>query len=359
MDLSNKNKLIKKVNEFLNKQNIEIIFNELDIEIMIIIQSDNIFKKDRNLKNHLKRNFYYILSKLKNKQIKYIKNILLNNNKYFILFIFMNISHNNIFNSDKQIPNEKIMQTIFTLLINMYKNNLISFHLIFLYLQFYFESIENNDIYSDDYVKNIIYIISVIKKLIKISTIYGKDKIDKELLNKDIRQIFEQIFIMNNNTKLNNFIIRSNILKHPKILGILKLYNNYYGDNILNDNNINYIKSNLVSLFSNNFSYRNFEYLYNLSKKYLLNFDNNNDSNYNQKYFSLINGIIKFLMDIHNNQILVYQKGFLDKYFLFDSSKECGIKASPALLKNNDELGLSIIFSFYSIKNIIMIHKLF
>ena len=356
MDLFDKTQLIKKLNDYFKKQNPDIIFNELDIKIIIKIQNDIILKNDTIIKNLIKRNCNYLLKNFKNKLIKYRKQILLNNNKYFLLFIFINIFatnklQNNIFNYNEQMKYEKILKNIFSLLINLYKIKLISFHIIFCFLEFFFELIKNNDIYSVDNIKSVVYILTIIKKIIKISTLYENDKIDKELLNKDIRQIFEKLFIVNDNTKSNDFIFRSIILKNPKILDILKLYNNYYGDNIINDNNINYIKSNLVKLFSNNFNHKHLEYLYNLSKKYILNFDNNNNiSNYNQKYFSLISGIIKFLIEVQNHESAFFQNGFIEKYFLFDSSKTCGIKISPILLKNNDELGLSIIFSFYSIK---------
>lgn len=348
-----KKQFIKRINTFLKKNNIEIIFKDLDIQVIKKIQKDKFFINNTNIKNKLS----HILFNSKNKILTYKKKIFINNNKYFILFIYINIFIVKIIQNDKinfdeqnQKQYEIILKDIYSLLINMYKNKFISFHFIFLFLQFFFEIITDDGIYTDNNnINNIIYILNFVKKVIKITYIYINEQIDKELLNKDIRQIFEKVFIINDNTQLNNIIFCSNMLKDSKILGLLKLCNNYYGDNnIIDIENINYIKRNLINLFSNNFNHKHLEYFYNLSKKYLLHFDNNNNSNYNKYFFSLINGIIEFLRDIHKYEKI--KKSFPDKYFIFDPSKKCGLKISSIKIINIFELGLSIIFSFYPFK---------
>ena len=84
-------------------------------------------------------------------------------------------------------------------------------------------------------------------------------------------------------------------------MGLIKFLNDYYEDNIIDFDNKIYLKNILVKLFSNRLNHNHLEYFYNLSKKYLYNLD---DSIINQKYISLFNGIIDFLLEIYKNELL-------------------------------------------------------
>jgi len=73
----------------------------------------------------------------------------------------------------------------------------------------------------------------------------------------------------------------------------------------------------------------------------------------NKNYFSLINEILEFLIEVQQNEITYAKKNtfYFDKYFIFDfMDPNNGFKATPITFNNQWDLGLAIIFSFYAIK---------
>ena len=355
----NKEEKIKNINKFFNSHNIKIDIKDSDIKIIDKFLNNKtilnifIFQKEINGKNN------YIRYILKKNCINFKKHISLNNNKYFLLLIYIYILNINNIQNDKSNIEEKEQYTIafkniFIILINLYKNDFLSFHSIFLFFELYFELIKNNKILSNENIDIIILIINFVKKIIRISNIYKSQKFvekeeEKKLINEDIYNLFEKIFIMNNN----NIIFSLNLLRNPKILALIKICFDYYNNNIIEEKNKNFIKNNLVKLFLNRFNYMHLDYFYDLSKKYLLNLDNTID-NSNKNYISLFNGILEFFIEINKNENLNLEKDtfYTDKFFIFNSLDEkSGMKTSPIIYNNKFDLGLTIIFSFKSIKN--------
>ena len=157
---------------------------------------------------------------------------------------------------------------------------------------------------------------------------------------------------MNNRDKITNIIFCKKMLKYGNILDLFKLCFDYYTNNILDIDNKNYIKSNLLQIFINNFNHKHLDYVYNLSKKYLFNLNTNLKPI--KKYITFFNEYIKFLIEINQKENLFLENNifYVDKYFIFDSShQKSGLKTSPVNIKNNIDLGLSLFFSFYSIKS--------
>lgn len=71
----------------------------------------------------------------------------------------------------------------------------------------------------------------------------------------------------------------------------MKLSSDYYNNNILDKENKNIIKNNLINLLTNSFNYNHLNYFFSVSKKFILNFKNNKK---NKNYISLINEILNF-----------------------------------------------------------------
>ena len=246
--------LFKSINEFLTSQDITIVFKETDIKIIEQILNNKDLLNNIILQKRIKRKIQYILSNSNKKKVLYFKKeISLNANKYFLLFIYISILiihkklNYQVNYNDEEEKYELYFKKIFLLLIELYKNKIIYFHSIYLFLAFYFELIRNCDILLKTNINNIILIINVIKKIIKITNVNMEEKEESiELLNKDIHNLLEKIFIMNNKNKIINIIFCKKILKYEKILDLFKICFDYYDNNILDFGNKNYIKSNLL-----------------------------------------------------------------------------------------------------------------
>ena len=376
MDFELKNKMdvgalyemyINGINEFYINQNTKINFKVSDIRILEqIIDSKNILN-NTIIQKGIKRKINYIFNS-KKKDLQFKKRLSLNNNKYFHLYMYINILDINNKLNDQLDSNEEekyilYFKKIFLLSIELYKNNFLHFHPIFIFFDFYFELIKNYDLILKCNINNIILIINFIKKIIKISNYYNSKNFEnkeneKNLINKDIYNIFEKIFKMNNKDKIKNIIFCKNILKCQKILDLFKICFDYYNNDIVDINNKNYIKNNLFKLFLNNFNHKHLDYFYHILKKFLFKLDIN--IKFNKKYFSFFNQIIEFLFEIAKNEKQFIEKDifYCDKYFLFDSSEnKTGIKTSPIIFNNNYDLGLSIIFSFYAIQSYNLINN--
>ena len=344
-----------------NLQNDEIKFNEINLNIIKKFLNKDNFLKDFSIKKEIKRKIHSIFFNSKEKEILFKKSLSLNNNRYFQLIIFIYIII--IINKSKEainIGNEKkikiFLKKIFLLLVNMYKSKILSFNSTFKFFNFYLETIKKKDLSIKDFINHLMLLLNLIKKVIKIANNYeynnpNEKELTKELINKNIHRIFRHIFVMDNKSKIYEIIYDLNLIKYPKLLNLLKFCYDYYDNNIIDKENINYIKKNLVKLMCNNLNFGHLNFFYNISKKYLLNY--NNKTKLKKNYILLLNGIIEFLMDIKKNEILYLEKNkfFIDKCFVFDSSEEnSGIKTSSIPIKIDSKYGLFIIFSFYAIK---------
>ena len=326
---SEENKIINSINLFMNikEEKYQFKSNYLILLKTIIPISDLDFAK---LNGKMKRRLNLIFNK--NNIFKF--NFDLNENKFFLLFIYNYIYENS------KIPD---FIDVF------YKNNLISFHTIFLFFDFFLSLIDDKEINMELYVEYIISIITHVKKLIKITKM-----INIKEINNDIHYLLERIFCSNNMSNLQNIKFTKNLIKHPKILSLLKLCYNYYNNHIINDINKKYILHNLKQLFFKNLNNEHSNYLYSISKKFLkTNFNNNNQRKENKNYYSYINGLIEFF-----NQLIDEEKHYNsnDKFFLFDSSEEDeGVLMTSAINLNNESkfsgINLSFIFSFKNIKS--------
>ena len=321
------NDMIIKVNSYMKRKEIKSKFKDNDLDILkkiLSISKDETEHIDKNTKR--KKN--YIIHSKNKLSLKYD----LSENKYFLL-------HNYIYIQ----KNKKISPFIYKL----YTDDLISFHTIFLFIDFFLDINDDNKNNIDLYLSNIISIISTIKKIIKITKVDINN--NKELINNDIYNLFQKIFSFNNMESIFDIILSKNLSEFPKILSLLKLCCDYYNNDILNDENKKYIRNNLRNLYARNLSNEHLNYLYSVSRKYL-------KSNFNNKlknYYSFFHEIIEFFDKIMTNNENI---NFLGRYFIFDSSKEKKgiLETSPIRISDDTiikELNLSFLFSFRLIKN--------
>ena len=322
----NEKEMINKINIFFVKNNIQYKLNDIDIISIKKILSKVDFNANK-IKKQTQRKLHIILNKKKK-----FKKILLNENqnKYLFYIIFINI-----------YKKEKI----FPFIKHMFIINLISFHSICIFFDFflYLNKENRNNILL--YIKNIIYALISMKKIIKELNKKEINDIIKKDVNNDLKIFLKNIFdCINNNENENliNIIIRKNIIKYPKILSLIKLCCDYYKNNIINEDNKTYIINNLKILLTKNFNNEHSNYLLYITNKYIsnLNFHNKNSE---KNYFSFINKILEFFSEIDYNYSI-------NKYFIFDSSKDKNgiLITSPIKFmdKYDSNLNFSIIFSF-------------
>ena len=335
MELDNEYETIKMINDinlFFSTKNIQNQFTGYDLikikKIFSLSSLDSIKNKKEKQRKIKLINFAKNKMKLKHD---------LNNNKYFLFLIYYYIYKYN-----------KILSCIKL----FHSSNLISFHTIFLFLDFFLEINEENKNKKNLYFKNLILVISSFKKII--INIKNEENNNKKIINKDIYNLLEKIFSKFGEQKIGNIIFGKNLVKYPKILSLLKLCFDYYSNDILSEENKNFIINNLKNLFINHLNIEHMNYLYKVAKKYLTsNFKNfNNQIKQDRNYYSFSNGILNFLEQIMNNK----SPYLLDKYFIFNSNEEKkGILiTSPINLKeeyNYNGLNISFIFSFMVIES--------
>ena len=335
MELDNEYETIKMINDinlFFSTKNIQNQFTGYDLikikKIFSLSSLDSIKNKKEKQRKIKFMNFAKNKMKLKHD---------LNNNKYFLLLIYYYIYKCN-----------KILSCIKL----FHSSNLISFHTIFLFLDFFLEINEENKNKKNLYFKNLILVISSFKKII--INIKNEENNNKKIINKDVYNLLEKIFSKFGVQKIENIIFGKNFVKYPKILSLLKLCFDYYSNDILSDDNKNFIINNLKNLYTNHLNIELMNYLYKVAKKYITsNFNNfNNQIKQDRNYYSFSNGILNFLEQIMSNK----SPYLLDKYFIFNSNEEKkGILiTSPINLKeeyNYNGLNLSFIFSFMVIES--------
>ena len=356
--------IVNIINEFLKKYHHNIEFKELHLKIVKNLMNNKNLIDNLILGKDIKRKIHNFLFYSKRKKVIQFKTQLsLINNKYFqlIVFVFLFLIKNIQNELEEEYENEYEinLEKIFLILIHFYKSNLLNFDSIIFFFNINYELIIDSQILSDTNIKNLILLINFLKKVIKISNIYknnnnpsNEEENKRQLINKSILKVFEKIFRMNNKKTIDNIKFCHKIIKHPRIFELLKLCYEYYDNNIIDLQNKDYIKKNLIKLFTNKFNYNHLNYFYDISKKWLLNYTNNAIERQNKNYFSLINGIIKFLIELKKAEDNCIKNNifYFNKYFIFDSTDEnCGIKISSFAFNNNSKLGLSFIFSFYAI----------
>lgn len=334
--------LLKDINENFNSK---IKFYHIDLKIIKKLINKNNLLDNENIPKEIKRKIHRVLFYLKRDSLSFKKNISLDNNKYFQLVIcaFLVI----IKNIQLQY---NIFENIFSLSINMYKYKILSFKLIFSFFEFYLRLLQKEGILLNDNIKNLVFLLKFIKKALKVSNNMMFENDIKKLINERVHKILEMIFEKNNKNSIENVKFCQKVLKEEKILDILKLSCDYYNNNIVDKENKDDIKNNLINLFTNSFNYNHLNYFYSISKKFIMNFKNDKQ---NKNYFSLINEIIEFLNGVQEKESSYAEQNnfYCDKYFIFDyKDANSGFKTTPITFNNQCDLGLSIIFSFYAIK---------
>ena len=345
------------------KYNMDIIMNDLVVKIFCkLVKSEKLLNiiSDNKL---VKRKINSILFYAKHKKINLKINTDFEHNKYiFMLFSFILSKivekQNNIFEKDSPLYS-KINDYIFLYIIKLYKSKLVPFHYVIFFFYLYLFLIDNNSNNSInilDKMTKIAYILPFLKKLLKILSEIDKnieDEKTKKLINEDIKNILRKLFTLNDKASpKNNFKLNLSIIKQKKLLELLKIVYDYYQNNIISDENKNYLKTQLINVFSFNFDSNYFNYLYNnIFKKFLKDFNNKNKNkkSYNNN-ISLMSGINDFLLKIHLNESIKTQKDefYFNKYFIFDSQdKNSGIKTTPIIF-NSINTDITIIFSFYA-----------
>ena len=364
------NSAFNSLNKLLKKHKIDFMINDLDKKIFSkLINSKKIIDKMTNNKR-IMRILNTLLFSTKNKNYKFKEDLYLENNKYIFMFIsvilsLINQAQNNIFENATTITkSNKIFNYMFLLLFKIYKSKLISFEHVTLFFHFYLDLMDQSNITLLAKIEKIVAIISVYKKFLKIMGISHYNNTDdklKKTINRNIYDILRRIFVMNNYNNINNFKFTLYLSQEVQILELLKIIYDYYNINIISDDNKRCIKLNLIKLFTNNFNKIHFDYLYSFMNKILKNINNKNSNkiSYNN-IISFISGINEFILEIYKNETNKIQKNenYVDKYFIFDNNESCnGIKATPIKLDKSLYNGISILFSFYAIKNTSIYNK--
>ena len=355
------NSCFNDINEKSKKYNIDIEINKSNEKIFYkLIQVKDVLKfidKNKNIKRKIKT----IINYFKNKKFHSKLKLNLSHNKYIFMILSFIISkasktQSNIF--EKNAPNyNKMIDYMFLFVIKMYKSELVPFNYVIYFFYLYYSVIETKNINMQIYIEKIMYIFPFFIKFLKIAginNINNNDEKNKKIINDDIKNILRKLFTLNDGISplIYNINFSLNIIKQNQLFELLKLVYDYY-DNILSEENKNYIKNNLIKFYSNHFDDECYNYLYNnILKKLLQSFNNKNKKPFSNK-ISLMGGISDFLLKIYQNEISKIKKNefYFNKYFIFDSNdKNCGI-ATSSILFNSNNTDITIIFSFYANTN--------
>ena len=355
------NSCFNDINEKSKKYNIDIEINKSNEKIFYkLIKVKDILKfidKNKNIKRKIKT----IINYFKNKKFHSKLKLNLSHNKYIFMILSFIISkasktQSNIF--EKNAPNyNKMLDYMFLFVIKMYKSELVPFNYVIYFFYLYYSVIETKNINMQIYIEKIMYIFPFFIKFLKIAginNINNNDEKNKKIINDDIKNILRKLFTLNDGISplIYNINFSLNIIKQNQLFELLKLVYDYY-DNILSEENKNYIKNNLIKFYSNHFDDECYNYLYNnILKKLLQSFNTKNKKPFSNK-ISLMGGISDFLLKIYQNEISKIKKNefYFNKYFIFDSNdKNCGI-ATSSILFNSNNTDITIIFSFYANTN--------
>ena len=355
------NSCFNDINEKSKKYNIDIEINKSNEKIFDkLIQVKDVLKfidKNKNIKRKIKT----IINYFKNKKFHSKLKLNLSHNKYIFMILSFIISkasktQSNIF--EKNAPNyNKMLDYMFLFVIKMYKSELVPFNYVIYFFYLYYSVIETKNINMQIYIEKIMYIFPFFIKFLKIAginNINNNDEKNKKIINDDIKNILRKLFTLNDGISplIYNINFSLNIIKQNQLFELLKLVYDYY-DNILSEENKNYIKNNLIKFYSNHFDDECYNYLYNnILKKLLQSFNTKNKKPFSNK-ISLMGGISDFLLKIYQNEISKIKKNefYFNKYFIFDSNdKNCGI-ATSSILFNSNNTDITIIFSFYANTN--------
>ena len=352
--------IFNSLNQFSKKHNMDIIINNSSKTIFYrLIKSKNVLNKmTKDIK--IKRKIKTMILNTNNNKYNFDWQINLEKNKYIFIISSLVLSLINRKENNKNndlSSDEQLLDYIFHFILKMYKNNLVSFHYITLFFHLYLDLIEKNYTKISEKIMKMMEILPYFKKLIILESERNINNTDEKLLksiNIDIYEILRKIFMMNNSINMKNFKFTNNLREQEKIFDLIKFVYNYYGKNLISENNKNYIKSNLINLYINNFSNSQFNYLYNIYKKIIRNFNNKNCSNkLIESKISFMNGINEFFLELYNTENGKAQKNelYFDKYFIFDiNENNSGLKTSQIKFDTSLFSGISIIFSFYAIR---------
>ena len=346
-------KIFEIIEKFAKKHNLEITFDDLTIKILYsLIKSKHIVNAITTNKS-IKRKTQSIILSSKNKRYNLNPKINLEKNKY--IFIINSIIISLIYKKDNYAFNSKLFKSIFLFMLKLYKSNLVSFHYITLFYHLYLDLIDKNISNISEKIEKIMRILPFFKKLIKTVSEIQFLNLDKKLeksINLDIYEILRKIFKINTSKNMGSFKYNIILSRQEKIFGLIKFVYDYYDCNIISEENKKIIKTNLINLYINNFNDEHFNYLYNIFKKILKNFNNNNSSKKSiSNKISFINGISEFFLEIYKNENNISPKNefYFDKYFIFDiNEKYSGIKTTEIKFDQNNYDGITIIFSFYA-----------
>ena len=346
-------KIFEIIEKFAKKHNLEITFDDLTIKILYsLIKSKHIVNAITTNKS-IKRKTQSIILSSKNKRYNLNPKINLEKNKY--IFIINSIIISLIYKKDNYAFNSKLFKSIFLFMLKLYKSNLVSFHYITLFYHLYLDLIDKNISNISEKIEKIMRILPFFKKLIKTVSEIQFLNLDKKLeksINLDIYEILRKIFKINTSKNMGSFKYNIILSRQEKIFGLIKFVYDYYDCNIISEENKKIIKTNLINLYINNFNDEHFNYLYNIFKKILKNFNNKNSSKKSiSNKISFINGISEFFLEIYKNENNISPKNefYFDKYFIFDiNEKYSGIKTTEIKFDQNKYDGITIIFSFYA-----------
>ena len=346
-------KIFEIIEKFAKKHNLEITFDDLTIKILYsLIKSKHIVNAITTNKS-IKRKTQSIILSSKNKRYNLNPKINLEKNKY--IFILNSIIISLIYKKDNYAFNSKLFKSIFLFMLKLYKSNLVSFHYITLFYHLYLDLIDKNISNISEKIEKIMRILPFFKKLIKTVSEIQFLNLDKKLeksINLDIYEILRKIFKINTSKNMGSFKYNIILSRQEKIFGLIKFVYDYYDCNIISEENKKIIKTNLINLYINNFNDEHFNYLYNIFKKILKNFNNKNSSKKSiSNKISFINGISEFFLEIYKNENNISPKNefYFDKYFIFDiNEKYSGIKITEIKFDQNNYDGITIIFSFYA-----------
>lgn len=356
-----KNSCFNDINEKSKKYNIDIEINKSNEKIFYnLIKAKDILKfiaKNKGINRKIKT----ILNYYKNKKFLSKLKHNLSVNKYIFMILSFIISkasklQSNIFEKNA-LNYDIIIDYTFLFAIKLYKSELVPFNYVIYFFYLYYGVIEAKNIDMQIYLEKIMYIFPFFIKFLKvigINNINNNDEKNNKIINESIKNILRKLFTLNEGISPLRYNINFSlsIIKQVQLFELLKFVYDYY-DNIISEDNKNFINNNLINFYSNHFDEQCYDYLYNnILKKFLRSFNTKNKKPFSNK-FSLMGGISDFFLKIYQNEIskLVKNEYYFNKYFIFDSTdKNCGITTTPILFNSNNT-DITIIFSFYASNN--------
>ena len=363
---SNFKEVFPEIKDQLTKKKIyfSFVLKYLDSkEFEVLLKRDYILKQ-----NYVKKiNYIYIYS------LFYI---------YLRFQLFDKIKEDNKKN-DKYKNKIISMTNYFRLIKNFYKSQMLNWKQIINILKYLIYQIKNSNNELSTSIK-ISILSAYIKFFAKILKEMKREEKEKVSINEEIKKdILEELFeILADNKNNGNYLyLMRNMIKEESIFCLIKII---VKSDFLSEDNIQYIETNIIKLFKNNFRKEHLNYFYKIFNKILIRFNKfipnkkkekeKNKKNEKkeekeeqssikenedyEKYFNLINNDFDFLVKINEiltkvikeekDQITKNNPYYCDKGFVFNNREKerIGFKVKDISYTKKNNSNFCILFSF-------------